>query len=166
MIGRLVALVGAAVAAAGAMLLGRRGLRQRSRARRKAERQARLRSSTASTAAQASTTALRSSTGPGEGGVPADDGDAAAQRHDDARDAPGTSDSASDEPGFRSIKGIGPAMEERLREAGVTSVAQMAEWTDDDVEALAPQLKVTSERIRNQEWVEQARRVVAGERGD
>ena len=73
--------------------------------------------------------------------------------------------SATDEAGFRSIKGIGPAIEERLREVGVTSVAQMADWTDEDVEALAPQLKVTSERIRNQAWVEQARRVVAGERG-
>ncbi len=96
--------------------------------------------------------------------MPADDGDAA-EGPDDAGEAQGASDSAPDEPAFQSIKGIGPAMEERLREAGVTSIAQMADWTDDDVEALAPQLSVTSERIRNQEWVEQARRAVAGDHG-
>ncbi len=51
-------------------------------------------------------------------------------------------------------------MEERLRAAGVTSVAQIAGWSDADIEAIAPSLKVTPERIRREAWVEQARAVV------
>jgi large subunit ribosomal protein L21 len=69
--------------------------------------------------------------------------------------------SASPESGFRSIRGIGPALEERLREAGVTSVSQVAAWSDADVETIAPLLKVTPERIRSQAWVEQAQGVLA-----
>jgi predicted flap endonuclease-1-like 5' DNA nuclease len=65
-------------------------------------------------------------------------------------------------PGFTSIKGIGPALEQRLRASGVTSVAQVAAWSDEDIERLAPTLKVSPERIRREAWVEQAR-VITGD---
>jgi predicted flap endonuclease-1-like 5' DNA nuclease len=147
MIGRLVALVGAAAAAAGAMLFGRRAMRQRTRARRKAERQAKHR---------------RAGAGASPGALPASTTLAAApDRVDTTTSADEMADGA--EPGFQSIKGIGPAIEERLREVGVTSVAQIAGWSDDDVEMVAPKLRVSSQRIHDQAWVEQARRVMAGE---
>jgi large subunit ribosomal protein L21 len=69
------------------------------------------------------------------------------------------------EPGFRSIRGIGPAMEDRLRAAGVTSVAQIAAWSDSDVEAIAPRLRVTPERVRSQAWVDQARSLMGSSPG-
>jgi large subunit ribosomal protein L21 len=74
---------------------------------------------------------------------------------------PAGSESSSPETGFRTIRGIGPALEERLREAGVTSIVQVAAWSDADIEAVAPLLKVTPERIRSQAWVEQAQGVLA-----
>jgi predicted flap endonuclease-1-like 5' DNA nuclease len=54
-------------------------------------------------------------------------------------------------------------MEERLRASGVTSVAQVAAWSDDDITAIAPGLKVRPERIRREAWVEQAQAVLAGD---
>jgi large subunit ribosomal protein L21 len=60
------------------------------------------------------------------------------------------------------IMGIGPATQKRLLASGVTSVAQVAAWSDDDIEAIAPSLKVRPERIRREAWVEQAQAVVAG----
>jgi large subunit ribosomal protein L21 len=54
-------------------------------------------------------------------------------------------------------------MEERLRASGVTSVAQIAAWSDDDIEAIAPGLKVKAERIRREAWVDQAKAVMAGD---
>jgi large subunit ribosomal protein L21 len=78
-----------------------------------------------------------------------------------AVEPPAGSESSSPETGFRTIRGIGPALEERLREAGVTSIVQVAAWSDADIEAVAPLLKVTPERIRSQAWVEQAQGVLA-----
>jgi len=60
-------------------------------------------------------------------------------------------------PGLRSIKGIGDVAEGRLREAGITNVAQVAAWTDSDVERFAGLLRVSAERIRREDWVGQAR---------
>jgi predicted flap endonuclease-1-like 5' DNA nuclease len=53
-------------------------------------------------------------------------------------------------------------LEQRLRASGVTSVAQVAAWSDEDIERLAPTLKVTPERIHREAWVEQAR-VITGD---
>jgi predicted flap endonuclease-1-like 5' DNA nuclease len=147
MIGRLVALVGAAAAAAGAMLFGRRAMRQRARARRKAERLAKRRQAGAGASPGAAPASTTRAAGPDGVGTTS----ATHERADDA------------EPGFQSIKGIGPAIEERLREVGVTSVAQIAGWSDDDVEMIAPKLRVSSQRIHDQAWVEQAQRAMTGE---
>jgi large subunit ribosomal protein L21 len=51
-------------------------------------------------------------------------------------------------------------MEDRLLANGVTSLAQIAAWTDADVEAIAPLLKIRAERIRREEWVAQAQAAV------
>lgn len=177
MIGRLLALGGVAagaVAAAGAAILGRRTARRTARAQRKAERLAKR-------ARLEAGHPERAPSSPGAAGLtpegrsaapaasPASAGSAAAPPavrppavEPPAPHAPAGSESSVSEAGFRSIRGIGPALEERLREAGVTSIAQVAAWSEADIEAVAPLLKVTPERIRSQAWVEQAQSVLAG----
>jgi large subunit ribosomal protein L21 len=58
------------------------------------------------------------------------------------------------------IKGIGAVSQERLAGIGVTSFAQIAAWSDDDVDLVATRIKVSAERIRREDWVGQARAIV------
>jgi predicted flap endonuclease-1-like 5' DNA nuclease len=53
------------------------------------------------------------------------------------------------------IKGIGPTFEHALRQAGITTFAQLAAL---DADALAEKLdgRVTGERIRRENWIAQA----------
>ncbi len=55
------------------------------------------------------------------------------------------------------IKGIGAVSAERLNDAGVKTFAEIAAWSDDDVEAASAKIKVSVERIRREDWVGQAR---------
>lgn len=55
------------------------------------------------------------------------------------------------------IKGIGAVSAERLNEAGVNTFAEIADWSDDDLEANSAKIKVSVERIRREDWVGQAR---------
>lgn len=58
---------------------------------------------------------------------------------------------------LQAVKGIGDVSEERLAEAGVTTLAQIAGWSDDDLETIAAAIKVSPERIRREDWVGQAK---------
>lgn len=69
--------------------------------------------------------------------------------------APATAPHEHDDP--TSLKGIGAVSSERLAEAGVTTIAQIAAWTDDDIDAIAAHIKVSPERIRREDWAGQAR---------
>jgi predicted flap endonuclease-1-like 5' DNA nuclease len=60
------------------------------------------------------------------------------------------------------IKGIGAVISGRLVEAGVTSYQQISGWDDAAVEAMAAEIKVSPERIRREEWVDQARALSQG----
>jgi large subunit ribosomal protein L21 len=173
MIGRVMLLVAGAVAAAGAVLLGRRKARQQTRARRKAERQAKRARAAGVTRIAAPAVDTQGTPAVDTPAGPAIE-TAAAPKVADAHAGTeatlvGVEHSESGVvaapterlgPAFTSIKGIGPAMAERLLAAGVTSVAQIASWSDADLEVVAPSLKVTPERIRREAWVEQARAVV------
>jgi predicted flap endonuclease-1-like 5' DNA nuclease len=75
-----------------------------------------------------------------------------------AGSAAGAPPSVSDP--FRSIKGIGAVSAERLGAMGITTPRQVAAWTDDDVERVAAEIKVSAERIRREDWVGQARALV------
>jgi large subunit ribosomal protein L21 len=141
MIGRLALLAIAGATALASLLLGRRRVKRAARMRRRAERQARR--------TGAATTPARDVSPPSAPGPAPED----------------ALDVEAAEPGFRSIRGIGPAMEDRLRAAGVTSVAQIAAWSDSDVEAIAPRLRVTPERVRSQAWVDQARSLMGSSPG-
>jgi predicted flap endonuclease-1-like 5' DNA nuclease len=54
------------------------------------------------------------------------------------------------------IKGIGPKFVEMLHAAGITTFEQLAAY---DADSLAEKLggRVTAERIRREQWIEQAR---------
>lgn len=55
------------------------------------------------------------------------------------------------------IKGIGDAVAGKLAEAGITTIAQIAELTPEAAAELNVQLNFRGDRIGRDEWVEQAR---------
>ena len=73
--------------------------------------------------------------------------------------APAASAAASDD--VELIGGIGPTIGKRLKEASVTTWKQVAAWTDADVAKWDAELNLRG-RIQREEWVEQAKELVAG----
>jgi len=68
---------------------------------------------------------------------------------------------AAPEPaGLRRIRGIGPAYERALLGLGITTVAQIAQLSPEDIARIAPQIKAQAERITRDDWVGQARRLL------
>jgi large subunit ribosomal protein L21 len=66
--------------------------------------------------------------------------------------------------GLRRIRGVGPAYQRSLEQLGVTSVEQVAAWTEADVLSFAEKLKVRPERITKDDWVGQAKQLVQSSR--
>ncbi len=61
---------------------------------------------------------------------------------------------------LRQIRGIGPAYARNLNAIGVSSYAQIAGWTDDDVIRVAEALKTRPDRIRRDGWVARAKELL------
>ncbi|WP_273677486.1 hypothetical protein [Erythrobacter fulvus] len=61
------------------------------------------------------------------------------------------------------IKGVGPKLVTLLGELGVTSFAQIAAWSDADIERIDAQLGRFKGRITRDQWVEQAKYLAAGD---
>lgn len=61
------------------------------------------------------------------------------------------------------IKGVGPKLVALLADLGVTSFAQIAAWSDADVERIDAQLGRFKGRITRDQWIEQARLLSAGD---
>ena len=59
------------------------------------------------------------------------------------------------------LSGVGPALEKKLHAAGVTSFAQIAAWTPEDVAAFDEKLNFKG-RIEREGWIDQAKALVAG----
>lgn len=55
------------------------------------------------------------------------------------------------------IKGLGPKIRQMLADLGVTSFAQIAAWSDEDIDRIDAQLGKFEGRIRRDNWVEQAK---------
>ena len=62
---------------------------------------------------------------------------------------------------LKNLSGVGPALEKKLLEGGVTSFAQIAAWTADDIAALDEKLSFKG-RIEREGWVEQAKKLAKG----
>ncbi len=59
------------------------------------------------------------------------------------------------------ISGVGPAMEKKMRAAGITSWNDIAAWTDADIAKWDAELKLGG-RATREEWVEQAKELLDG----
>lgn len=58
------------------------------------------------------------------------------------------------------IKGIGPKYARLLRESGTSSLAEIAAWTDEDVERVADALGIPAARVHKAGWVEAAQELL------
>jgi large subunit ribosomal protein L21 len=72
-------------------------------------------------------------------------------------DAPATLDASN----LSLISGVGPAIEKKLRAAGIASWNDIAAWDDAAIEKLDTELKLGG-RATKEEWVEQAKELLAG----
>lgn len=85
-----------------------------------------------------------------------------------AAPAPAQSAPAADKPAtgtadnLRRLIGIGPVNEKLLKGLGVTSYAQIAAWTADDVNRIEEVLNFDG-RIAREQWIEQAKLLAAGD---
>jgi predicted flap endonuclease-1-like 5' DNA nuclease len=66
---------------------------------------------------------------------------------------------------LRKIKGLGPKMLTVLHALGITTFAQIAAWTDADLDDLDTRLGAFAGRPRRDNWVEQARLLSGGDTG-
>ncbi|MEL6532099.1 MAG: 50S ribosomal protein L21 [Pseudomonadota bacterium] len=74
--------------------------------------------------------------------------------------APKAAASGADD--LKKLSGVGPALEKKLHENGVTSFAQIAAWTPEDVADMDDKLSFKG-RIERDGWIEQAAKLAAGE---
>jgi large subunit ribosomal protein L21 len=63
---------------------------------------------------------------------------------------------------LKKLSGVGPVLEQKLIDAGVTSFAQIAAWGPAEIEEFDEKLSFKG-RIEREGWVEQAKKLVAGE---
>lgn len=61
------------------------------------------------------------------------------------------------------IKGVGPKLKALLTSLGVTTYAQIAAWTDEDIAKLDAQLGTFAGRAKRDNWVEQAKLLASGD---
>ncbi|MBU1836390.1 MAG: 50S ribosomal protein L21 [Alphaproteobacteria bacterium] len=92
----------------------------------------------------------------------------AATRSDDAADAKpakaekktaapkAAATTASGADDLKVLSGVGPALEKKLHAEGITTFAQIAAWSDEDVEQFGEKLNFKG-RIEREGWVEQAK---------
>ncbi|TRW97333.1 hypothetical protein FNJ84_07385 [Paracoccus sp. M683] len=63
---------------------------------------------------------------------------------------------------LKQIKGVGPKLEALLHDNGVTRFAQIAAWTDAEVDRFADLIGSMGGRIRSDDWIGQARTLASG----
>ena len=76
--------------------------------------------------------------------------------------APKKAKAAAGADDLKKLSGVGPVLEKKLVAAGITSFAQIAAWTDKDVAEFDEKLDFKG-RIEREGWVEQAKKLAAGE---
>lgn len=83
---------------------------------------------------------------------------AAAPKKAAKKEAPKAAAAGADD--LKELSGVGPALEKKLHAAGVTTFAQVAAWTEEDVAAMDEKLSFKG-RIEREGWIEQAKAKVA-----
>ncbi|MBF9033592.1 50S ribosomal protein L21 [Rhodobacterales bacterium HKCCE2091] len=79
-----------------------------------------------------------------------------------AKKAEPKADAAAGADDLKKLSGVGPALEKKLNAAGVTTFAQIAAWTEADIAEFDEKLSFKG-RIEREGWVDQAKKIVAGE---
>ncbi|OSQ47284.1 50S ribosomal protein L21 [Marivita geojedonensis] len=82
---------------------------------------------------------------------------AAAPKAEKKPEAPKAAAGADD---LKQLSGVGPALEKKLHEAGITTFAQIAAWTEADVEEFGEKLSFKG-RIEREGWIEQAKELAS-----
>jgi NADH-quinone oxidoreductase subunit E len=72
-----------------------------------------------------------------------------------------TAASSAGDDDLKRLSGVGPALEKKLHEAGVTTFAQIAAWTASDIAEMDEKLSFKG-RIERDGWVQQARELASG----
>lgn len=78
-----------------------------------------------------------------------------------AKAAPKAAKAEAGADDLKKLSGVGPALEKKLIEGGVTSFAQIAAWTEEDVAAMDEKLSFKG-RIEREGWIEQAKELAKG----
>jgi len=78
-----------------------------------------------------------------------------------AADATPASEPAAGGDDLTKLSGVGPALEAKLKAAGVTTFAQIAAWTEEDVAAMDETLSFKG-RIEREGWIAQAQELAKG----
>jgi large subunit ribosomal protein L21 len=76
--------------------------------------------------------------------------------------APSSSAGAITADDLTAIKGLGKVKAARLAEAGVTTFAQVAAWTDEDMAELGLKVNTSPGQIKREDWVGQAKVLAEG----
>jgi predicted flap endonuclease-1-like 5' DNA nuclease len=74
---------------------------------------------------------------------------------------PETSAQSSGADDLKRIRGVGVLLEKKLNAMGVTTYAQIANWTQDDIDRVSTGLSFQN-RIEREKWIEQARILASG----
>ena len=88
----------------------------------------------------------------------ADEAQAAAPEAASPSEGAGAPGQADD---LKRLSGVGPALEKKLHAAGVTSFAQIAAWTEEDIAEVDEKLNFKG-RIQREGWVDQAKDFAQG----
>ena len=86
----------------------------------------------------------------------------AAEAKSDAAPAAKAEAAPAGKDDLKLLKGVGPKLEEKLHDAGVTTFAQIAAWGADDIARMDDLLSFKG-RIERDGWVDQAKQLAAGE---
>jgi large subunit ribosomal protein L21 len=86
---------------------------------------------------------------------------AAAETAKPAKKAASKAEAPAGGDDLKKLSGVGPALEKKLHEAGVTTFAQIAAWTEADVAAMDEKLSFKG-RIEREGWIAQAQELTKG----
>ena len=81
---------------------------------------------------------------------------AAAPKPEAKEKAPAKAKAAAAADDLKKLSGVGPALEKKLIEGGITTFAQIAAWTEEDIAEFDEKLSFKG-RIEREGWVEQAK---------
>ncbi|AUH35031.1 hypothetical protein [Paracoccus tegillarcae] len=85
-----------------------------------------------------------------------------AKAKDKAADKPAKKAKSKSKDDLKQIKGVGPKMEKLLHQNGVTEFAQIAAWDDSQIDEFAEKIGSMGGRIRSDDWVAQASKLMDG----